>query len=198
MNKIMNMLSIMNSANKLAFAIAKELAKIHRIDIDSIQVYHAPRSERTSPTTTTTMYKMLNIDFLWAGHRVTAYETVTHKLIVEFDGKKITEIFWTAIYGGLEDLRESKLTDDEGYICDCIWRIIYKISAKTRLNKKIALKKIVAIGDIKIWAEGAQVKMAKNGKTSSIMGHTLDGRMWTSCDAPAEITALIENAFMRK
>lgn len=197
MNKIMNLMSIMNSANKLELTIAKELTKIHRVDIDSINVYHAPRSERTSPTTTTTMHKMLNIDFLWAGHRVTAYETITHKLIVEFDGKKITEIFWTAIYGGLDDIRECKLTNDEEYICECIWRMIYKISAKSNFNKKIALKKIVTIGDTRIWAEGTQVKMNKNGKTEAIMGHTLDGRMWTSCDAPSEITNLIERAFRK-
>jgi hypothetical protein len=187
----------MTSTNKLELTIAKELAKIHRIDVDSINVYHAPRSERTSPTTTTTKYRLLNIEFVWAGHKVTAYETTIHKLIVEFDGKKITEIFWTAIYGGLDDIRECKLTNDEDYICECIWRTIYKISAKSNFNKKIALKKIVTIGETRIWAEGTQVKMSKNGKTKAIMGHTLDGRMRTSCDAPSEITALIERAFRK-
>lgn len=196
---IMNMISVIKGDANEACKLARELANIPAVEVNSIKVWTAPTKESTGPSTTVE-FMGIHAKFTWHDHGIEIDENHNGKLIVKYDDNKIGEIFWSALWGKLESIpnyTELKITKAQSYILDCLWTAIHKISAKGHPYEKVALPKKVQYGDCTIWAEGATVFAEHNGETIRVMGNTWRGLCWTACDhRVTEIQNVIKKAFI--
>lgn len=196
---IMNMLSIIKGDANEAAKLAREIANIPAVEVNSIKVWTAPTKETTGPSTSVE-FMGIHAKFAWHDHGIEIDENYNGKLIVKYDDNKIGEIFWSALWGKLEvipNFTEYKLTKAQDYILDCLWTCVHKISAKGRPYEKVALPKSVQYGDCTIWAEGATVFAEHNGEKIRVMGNTWRGLCWTACDhRVTELQHVIKKAFV--
>lgn len=196
---IMNMISIIKGDANEAAKLAREIANIPAVDINSIKVWNAPTNEKTGEYSSIE-FMAVHAKFTWHDHAIEIDENHNGKLIVKYDSKVIGEIFWSALWGKLEvisNFTEYKLTKAQDYILDCLWRCIHKISAKGRPYEKVALPKKVQYGDCAIYAEGATIYAERNGETIRVMGNTWRGLCWTACDhRVTELQNVIKKAFV--
>lgn len=196
---IMNMISIIKGDANEAAKLAREIANIPAVEIDSIQVWTAPVKENTSEYSYVE-FMGIHAKFAWHDHTIEIDENYNGKLIIKYDEKKIGEIFWSALWGKLEVLpnfTEYKLTKAQDYILDCIWKCVHRISAKGRSYEKVALPKKVQYGDCTIYAEGATIYAERNGEKIRVMGNTWRGLCWTACESRVtEIQNVIKKAFI--
>lgn len=198
-NAIANMISIMKSNSTLDVKIAKEIARIPAVEINSIQVYHAYLEEDTAPSIRTGFMGVTGY-FDWHGNRIEFKETLNGKIVVSYNGVNIGEIFWSALWGKLESMpnyTQLKLSKAQEYILDCLWKVVHKVSAKGRPYEKVALPKKVTYGDTAIWAEGATVYAEYHGEKLRVMGNTINGLTWTLGDGRvSELQKVIKKAFI--
>lgn len=199
MNAITNMIICMKSDANDEVKLAKELAKIPCVEVSSIKVWSAPTEEETG-LHRSVEFMGLHGKFRWHDHTINIDENYNGKIIVSYDGTKIGEVFWSALWGKLESLpnyTEVKIAKAQDYILDCIWKAIHNISAKGRPNGKVALPKKVVYGDCTIWAEGATV-FAKCGEdTLRVMGNTWRGLLWTESEPRVtELQKVLKKAFV--
>lgn len=196
---IMNMISIIKGDANEACKLAREIANIPAVEVNSIKVWTAPTNEKTGEYTSVE-FMGIHAKFTWHDHTIEINENHNGKLIVKYDDNKIGEIFWSALWGKLEVLpnfTELKITKAQDYILDCLWKAVHKISAKGRPYEKVALPKKVQYGDCTIWAEGATVFAERNGETLRVMGNTWRGLCWTACESRVtELQIVIKKAFV--
>jgi hypothetical protein len=197
--QIVNLISIIKGDANEACKLAREIANIPAVEIDSIQVWTAPVKEHTGECSYVE-FMGIHAKFTWHDHTITIDETFNGKLIVKYDDNKIGEIFWSALWGKLESIpnyTELKITKAQSYILDCMWTCVHKISAKGRPYEKVALPKHVQYGDCRIWAECATIYAENNGEKIRVMGNTWRGLCWTADDVRlVEIQKVIKKAFV--
>ena len=197
MKTIINLINtIKNDANESA-RLAREIARIPAVDIDSIKVWTAPTSERTD-VNSSVEFMGIHAKFAWHAHAIEINENYSGELIVKYDSKVIGEVFWSALWGKLESNSNCTITKAQRYILDCLWKCVYNISAKGRPYEKVALPKTVQYGDCTIYAEGATIYAVFNsGETIRVMGNTWRGLLWTDCDCRVlDIQKVIKKAFI--
>lgn len=194
-NLISNIRSNANEATKLARAIAN----IPAVDLDSIKVWNAPTNEKTGDYTSVE-FVGIHAKFTWHDHRIEMCENHNGKIVVSYDDQKIGEIYWSALWGKLESMpnyTEVKNNKAMNYMLDTLWTCVHRISAKGRPYEKVALPKKVQYGDYTIYAEGATIYAEHNGEKISVMGNTWRGLTWTQCDhRVTELQKVIKKAFV--
>jgi hypothetical protein len=198
--EFMNMVSCLKSDSNEAINLAKQLANIPAVEVNSIKVWTAPTEESTGPSTTVE-FMGVHAKFMWHDHLIEIDENLNGKLIVKYDSKVIGEVFWSALWGKLEampNFTEIKLSKAQDYILDCIWKAVHRISAKGRPYGKCALPERVKYGQVEIWAEGATIYAKKeNGETLRVMGNTWRGLDWCACDPSlSNLQKVIKKAFI--
>jgi hypothetical protein len=194
---IMNMINIIKGDANASAKLARVIANIPAVELDSIRVWTAPIKEQTGEYSTVE-FMGTHAKFDWHDHTIEIEENHNGKLIVKYDSKVIGEIFWSALWGKLEATPNyTELKKAQEYILDCIWKAVLRISAKGRPYEKVALPNKVQYGDCTIWAEGATVFAEHNGETIRVMGNTWRGLCWTACDhRVTEIQNVIKKAFI--
>ena len=195
----MNIINIINNIKSEAndsCKLAREIARIPAVDVESIKVWTAPTSERTDEFASVE-FMGIHVKFAWHDHVIEIDETYNGTLSIKYDSKVIGEIFWSALWGKLETNENPTLTKAQRYILDSLWKAVYHISAKGRQYEKVALPKTVQYGDCTIYAEGATIYAVNNGETIRVMGNTWRGLCWTDCDSRVtEIQKVIKKAFI--
>lgn len=197
MKGINNLTNIIRSNADETIKLTREIAKIHAVEVDSIQVWTSPTSEKTGEYSSVE-FTAIHAKFTWHGHKVVINENFGGKLLVDYDEQRIGEIFWSATWGKLETIpnMEVSLNKAQEYILDRLWRAVYHISAKGRPYEKVALTKAITYDGYYIHTEGAVVYADKDGESIRVMGNTWRGLLWTACDENvAEIQKVIKKAF---
>jgi hypothetical protein len=197
MSAITNLENIIRSNANESVKLTREIAKIHAVEIDSIQVWTSPTSEKTGEYSSVE-FTAIHAKFTWHGHKIVINENFDGKLLVDYDEQRIGEIFWSSMWGKLETIPniELTLTKAQEYILDRLWRAVYHISAKGRPYEKVALTKAITYDGYHIHAIGAVIYAEKNGETIRVMGNTWRGLLWTACDSKmTEIQKVIKKAF---
>ena len=193
---IINIINNIKSESNDARKLARELAKIPAVDLDTMKVWVAPTSERTGEFSSVE-FMGIHAKFAWHDHTIKMHENHNGKIVVKYDGNKIGEIFWSALWGKLESNENPTLTKAQRYLLDCLWKCVYHISAKGKPYEKVALPKPVQYGNCHIWAEGATIFAEYNGETIRVMGNTWRGLCWTECDSRVtELQKVIKKAFI--
>ena len=198
--EFINMVECLKSDSNEAIKLAKQLANIPAVEVNSIKVWTSPTEESTGPSTSIE-FMGTHAKFNWHDHLIEIDENHNGKLIVKYDSKVIGEVFWSALWGKLEampNFTEYKLTKAEDYILDCIWKAVHRISAKGRPYGKYALPERVKYGQAEIWAEGATIyAKLDNGETIRVMGNTWRGLSWYECDTRvSNLQKVIKKAFI--
>lgn len=133
------------------------------------------------------LYTSMTLTFTWQGIRMVLAEdyefsTMARSMILSINGEKVSRIFWS-VNAGLTTHHWRDLTPNEDWfeihiLLKAIWKWSHTSGRLISLNQKIR------IGNIEIGPneDRTTVMATINGETIPMMGHTLRGCIWWSCD----------------
>ena len=86
--EFMNMVECLKSDSNEAIKLAKQLANIPAVEVNSIKVWTAPTEESTGPSSSIE-FMGTHAKFRWHDHAIEIDENLNGKLIVKYDSKVI-------------------------------------------------------------------------------------------------------------
>ena len=173
---------------KMDIYFISNIARIPGVDQGTIEVYHTLIDDNTRK------FMGINGSFMWHDHKIKFQETFNGKITIEYDGQKIGEVFWSALYGRLESIPETGINKAQGYVLDIFWKIVRKMNKNTR---HIALPKEVQYGEAHIWAEGATIYVRLHDEVIPAMGNKITGEIVSYDDYRlVDLQKVIKRAFL--
>ena len=149
------------------------------------------------------LYTSMTLTFTWQGIRMVLAEdyefsTMARSLILSINGEKVSRIFWSVNAGLTCHHYRDLSSQEEWFENHVLLKGIWKWSHTS--GKLITLRSDINIGGIRLFVneERTTVMAEVNGETVPMMGHTLRGCLWWSCDPRLqEAIEVVKKAFRK-
>lgn len=149
------------------------------------------------------IYTSMTLTFKWQGERVVLsedynFEDLARSFILSINGEKVVKVFWS-VNAGLTCHHYRDLTSSENwFLSNVLLKAIWKWSCTS--GRLICLNQKIRIGEVEIAPneDRTTVMATINGETIPMMGHTLRGCLWWSCDPRLqEAIEVVKKAFRK-
>ena len=149
------------------------------------------------------IFTSMALTFKWQGERVVLsedynFEDLARSFILSINGEKVVRIFWSVNAGLTCHLFRNLTPQEEWFKIHVILKAIWKWSHTS--GRLIYLNQKIRIGNIEIGPneDRTTVMATINGETIPMMGHTLRGCLWWSCDPRLqESIEVVKKAFRK-
>lgn len=142
-------------------------------------------------------YPAMEIRFRFFGVEYVLHEEYENGFSLKQGGEDVTHIYWSAATGRLVEASLREHDELETELVNKVAQAIYRWSATGRPYKKIAINSDITVNGIRVYTADA-VAYAKlpDGEVIRLMGNTLKGVLWWSCDPRVqEIVTLVKDHY---